>query len=343
MHLPECNQQTNIAVFFMLTGHSLLSLIGNTPLVKLQHFDTGYCDLYIKLECNNPNGSIKDRTALSIINTAERSGQLHHGQGIIEATAGNTGISLAAIARMKGYPLTTVVPDKMSREKIELLNIMGVNVVITRSDVGRGHSDYYLDMAEAISQEKGLFYTNQFANSANIDAHYRTTGPELWQQTGGQIDAFVCGVGTGGTLTGAGRYLKEHNQKIDIVLADPEGSLLASKVNGESGTEAGSWLVEGIGEDFVPDNCDLSLVDHAFSITDQDAFQHTHALFSHELILAGTSTGVLLAAALRYCRQQRQPKTVVTLACDTGYRYLSKAFNADWLEQHHLAGDNETL
>ncbi len=322
---------------------SMLDLIGNTPLIQLHHFDTGCCRLLIKLECNNPNGSIKDRTALSIINAAERNGELHPGQGIIEATAGNTGISLAAIARMKGYPLTTVVPDKMSREKIDLLNIMGVHVVITRSDVSRGHPDYYLDFAETISREKDLFYTNQFANTANIDAHYRTTGPELWQQTEGQIDAFVCGVGTGGTLTGAGRYLKEHNPEIDIVLADPEGSLLAPKVNGVSDTEAGSWLVEGIGEDFVPDNCDLSLVDQAFSITDQNAFQHTRALFSRELILAGTSSGVLLAAALRYCRQQTQPKTVVTLACDTGYRYLSKAFNADWLEQHHLAGDSETL
>ncbi|ELU03178.1 hypothetical protein CAPTEDRAFT_125574, partial [Capitella teleta] len=232
---------------------------------------------------------------------------------------------------------------KMSKEKIDLLKLMGANVILTRSDVSRGHPDYYLDMAERLSQQRGLFYTNQFANNANIEAHYRTTGPELWQQTEGRINAFVCGVGTGGTLTGVGRYLKEQSPDIEMVLADPEGSLLADKVNGLSAKLPGSWLVEGIGEDFVPDNCDLSIADHAFTVSDQDAFMYTQALFSRELILAGTSTGVLLTAALRYCQQQTEPKVVVTLACDTGYRYLSKAFNHQWLERHHLTGDLEGL
>lgn len=322
---------------------SVLDLIGNTPLIRLTRFDTGCCQLYIKLECNNPNGSIKDRTALNIINTAERNGDLKPGQEIIEATAGNTGISLAAISRIKGYQLNTVVPDKMSQEKIDLLKLMGPNVILTRSDISRGHPDYYLDMAERLSQQRGLFYTNQFSNKANIEAHYRTTGPELWQQTEGKINTFVCGVGTGGTLTGAGRYLKEQNPEISLVLADPQGSLLADKVNGLSADGSGSWLVEGIGEDFIPDNCDLSLVTQAFSISDHDAFMHTRALFNRELILAGTSTGVLLAAALRYCQEQTQPKVVVTLACDTGYRYLSKAFNSQWLEQHQLTGELEKL
>ena len=188
---------------------SILDLIGNTPLLKLTQFDTGCCQLYIKLECNNPNGSIKDRTALSIINSAERNGRLKPGQELIEATAGNTGISLAAICHAKGYQLNVVIPDKMSREKIDHLELMGVNVILTRSDVSRGHPEYYLDLAEKISQEKGYFYTNQFENKANIEAHLKTTGPEIWEQTNGEIDAFVCGVGTGGTLTGVGRYLKE--------------------------------------------------------------------------------------------------------------------------------------
>ncbi|KEI69809.1 PLP-dependent cysteine synthase family protein [Endozoicomonas elysicola] len=322
---------------------SILDLIGNTPLIRLTHFDTGCCQLYIKLECNNPNGSIKDRTALSIINTAESKGELKPGQEIIEATAGNTGISLSAICRAKGYQMNTVIPDKMSQEKIDLLKMMGANVILTRSDVSRGHPDYYLDLAERLSQQKGYFYTNQFANKANIEAHFKTTGPEIWQQTAGKVDAFVCGVGTGGTLTGAGRYLKAQKPRVELILADPEGSLLADKVNNAPEKTPGSWLVEGIGEDFVPDNCDLSLADQAFTISDQDAFSHTRALFNRELILAGTSTGVLLAAALRYCQQQTTPKTVVTLACDTGNRYLSKAFNHQWLEQHHLTGELESL
>lgn len=318
-------------------AHSALDLIGATPVVELTRFDTGPCRLFVKLESANPGGSIKDRVALSMILAAEADGRLKQGGTIIEATAGNTGLGLAQVGLPKGYKVILVVPDKMSREKIAHLRALGTDVRITRSDVGKGHPAYYQDMAERLAAELGAFYANQFANPANPLAHETTTAPEIHAQLDGDIDAIVVGVGSGGTLSGIGRYFRRVSPKTEMVLADPSGSVLAPLVNTGEMIEAGSWAVEGIGEDFVPPNCDLSLVSSAYTVTDTESFAAARELLSREGILAGSSSGTLLAAALRYCRAQTVPKRVVTLVCDTGAKYLSKIYDDGWLAEQGLA------
>ncbi len=315
---------------------NVLEMIGNTPMVKVSNIDTGPCELYLKLELLNPGGSIKDRIAVSMIEAAEQQGKLRPGMTIIEATAGNTGLGLALVAASKGYPLKIVMPDKMSAEKVNNLKAMGAEVIRTRSDVGKGHPEYYQDMAERLAAEHGWFYVNQFTNPANVAAHYRTTGPEIWQQMQGQLDAFVCGVGSGGTLSGIGSYLREQNPQVDLVLADPEGSILEPLINRNEEVTAGSWLVEGIGEDFVPDICQINLANKAYAISDKEAFHTARKLLVKEGVMVGSSSGTLIAAALRYCREQTSPKRVVTLACDTGNRYLSKLYNDDWMAEKGL-------
>jgi len=310
----------------------ILAMIGNTPMVELSHLDTGPCRLLAKMELANPTGSIKDRIALSMIEDAEAKGMLKPGDTIVEATAGNTGLGLALVAAQKGYPLIIVMPDKMSMEKEYNLTAMGAKVIRTRSDVVKGHPEYYQDVAAGIAKENNAFFINQFENQANVKAHFEGTGPEIWQQTGGEIDAFVCGVGSGGTLSGVGGYLKQQNPQIEIVLADPEGSILAPLHNTGETVEAGNWVVEGIGEDFVPKICDMSLVDKAYSISDKEALLAARNLLRFEGIMAGSSSGTLLQAALNYCREQSEPKTVVTLVCDTGNRYLSKMYNDEWMK-----------
>lgn len=320
----------------MQVFQNVLEMIGNTPMVKVSNVDTGPCELYLKLESANPGGSIKDRIAVSMIEAAEQSGKLKPGMTIIEATAGNTGLGLALVAASKGYPLKIVMPDKMSAEKVNNLKAMGAEVVRTRSDVQKGHPEYYQDMAARLAEENGYFYVNQFANPANVKAHYETTGPEIWQQMKGNLDAFVCGVGSGGTLTGIGRYLREQKADIDLVLADPDGSILEPLVNRNEEVEAGSWLVEGIGEDFIPDICEIKLANKAYAITDKEAFNTARDLLKKEGVMVGSSSGTLIAAALRYCREQTQPKRVVTFACDTGNRYLSKLYNDEWMRAQNL-------
>ena len=321
---------------------TILELIGNTPLVKVANLDTGPCELYLKLESQNPGGSIKDRIALAMIAAAEQSGQLTAGGTIVEATAGNTGLGLALVASQKGYKLILVIPDKMSQEKVFHLKALGAEVVMTRSDVGKGHPEYYQDMAERIAAERGAFYVNQFGNPANPKAHREGTGPEIWQQMGGDVDALVVGVGSGGTLTGLGGYLHEKNPAIDIVLADPKGSILAPYVNEGIMVEAGSWVVEGIGEDFIPDNADLSLVDRAYSIPDEESIHTAREVLKREGIICGSSSGTLIAAALRYCRAQTTPKRVVTIVGDSGNKYLSKLYNEHWLDDHGFLPREET-
>jgi len=316
---------------------SALDLIGNTPMVELTHFETGPCRLSVKLESQNPGGSIKDRIGKSMIEAAEKDGRLKPGGTIIEATAGNTGLGLAQVGTLKGYKIILIVPDKMAREKVQHLRAMGADVRITRSDVGKGHPEYYQDMAQRIADEIGAFYANQFANPANPLAHETTTGPEIWEQMEHQVDAVVVGVGSGGTLTGLGRFFRRVSPKTEMVLADPAGSILAPLVKTGKMTEAGSWTVEGIGEDFVPPNCDLSLVKEAYSISDKESVETARALLEKEGILGGSSSGTLLAAALRYCRQQTEPKRVVTLVPDTGSKYLSKVFNDFWVIEQGLA------
>ena len=311
----------------------VLSLIGNTPMVATSGFDTGPCQLFLKLENQNPSGSIKDRVGLYMIEAAEREGRIKPGATLIEATAGNTGLGLALVAARKGYRLLLVIPDKMSQEKIFHLKAMGAEVIMTRSDVVKGHPEYYQDRAAQLAREMpGAYYINQFTNPANPKAHEETTAPEIWEQMQGRVDAVVCGVGTGGTLTGLSRFFARTAPQLQMVLADPQGSILADYVKtGTLSTRPRSWLVEGIGEDFIPEVCDLSGVRHAYTIPDAEAFAACRSLLLKEGILAGTSSGTLLAAALRYCREQSTPKRVVSLVCDSGNKYLSKVYNDYWM------------
>ncbi|HYO56352.1 pyridoxal-phosphate dependent enzyme [Archangium sp.] len=310
----------------------VLGLIGNTPMVRVTQLDTGPCELFLKLESHNPGGSIKDRIGLSMISAAEKAGQLGpHQKHLIEATAGNTGLGLALVASQKGYRLTLMIPDKMSQEKVLHLKALGAEVVMTRSDVEQGHPGHYQDMAERRARELGAFYVNQFANPANPLAHETTTGPEIAAQLDNRLDAMVCGVGSGGTLGGLSRYFARAIPGCEMVLADPEGSVLADYVKTGKMGKAGSWVVEGIGEDFLPPNADLSRVKKAYTIPDRESLETARLLLKKEGLLAGSSSGTLIAAALRYCREQSTPKRVCTFVCDSGNKYLSKMFNDFWM------------
>lgn len=319
----------------MAQSTKLLDLIGNTPMVKLSRMDTGACELHVKLESQNPGGSIKDRIGLYMIEAAERAGKLKPGGTIIEATAGNTGLGLALVAAQKGYRLILVIPDKMSQQKIFHLRALGAEVILTRSDVAKGHPEYYQDVAEALSKKTdNAYYINQFGNPANPEAHETATAPEIWEQMGQQLDAVVVGVGSGGTLTGFSRFFERTAPHVAMVLADPQGSILADYIKTHKLGKAGSWLVEGIGEDFIPSICDLSRVKSAYSISDSESFFTARELLQKEGILGGSSAGTLVAAALRYCREQTTPKRVVTLICDSGNKYLTKMFNDYWMAEH---------
>ncbi len=307
-------------------------MIGDTPMLELKSFDAGPCRIFVKLEDHNPGGSIKDRIGLSMIEAAEHQGSLKPDGTIVEATAGNTGLGLALVASQKGYRLVLVVPDKMSLEKILHLRALGAEVITTRSDVEKGHPEYYQDMAERLEREiEGAFWVNQFSNPANPNAHEEGTGPEIWEQMDHDLDAVVCGVGSGGTLTGLGRFFKRIAPGVKMVLADPQGSVLAGLVRDGRMGEVGSWLVEGIGEDFVPPNCDLDLVDEAITVSDGESFDIARRLLLDEGILGGSSTGTLVAAALHYCRAQTDAKRVVTFVPDSGNKYLSKMYDDYWM------------
>ncbi|SFM63132.1 pyridoxal-phosphate dependent enzyme [Rugamonas rubra] len=317
---------------------ALFDLIGNTPLVQVTRLDTGPCQLFLKLESQNPGGSIKDRIGRSIIEAAEADGRLQPGGTIIEATAGNTGLGLALVGRIKGYRVLLVVPDKMSTEKVLHLKALGAEVRTTRSDVAKGHPEYYQDYAARLARETpGAFFADQFNNPANPLAHETSTGPEIWQQSGHNVDAIVVGVGSGGTLSGLTRYFGRVQPKLEFVLADPKGSILAEYIDtGRVNPVSGSWAVEGIGEDFIPAIADTSGVRQAYTISDQESFDSARELLRAEGILGGSSTGTLLAAALKYCRAQSTPKRVVTFVCDTGTRYLSKVYNDGWMHDQGL-------
>jgi len=315
----------------LIVVDSVLDLVGNTPMLKMHALDTGSCELYLKLESQNPGQSIKDRIAVTMINKAEEDGHLKQGVRIIEATAGNTGIALALVALLKGYEITVVVPDKMSEGKIAHLRAMDAQVIMARSDVEKGHPEYYQDVAKRLADENGWFFVNQFSNDANVAAHYNTTGPEIWEQMNGDIDAVVIGVGSGGTVTGVGRYLREQNPNIEIILADPHGSVLTPLINEGKDVPAGTWLVEGIGEDFVPSITDLELINKAYWISDKESFEVARELLSTQGVLAGSSTGTLIAAAIRWAKEQTSPKRIATFACDHGSKYLSKMFNDYWM------------
>ncbi len=312
---------------------SVLDLIGRTPMVRARRLDTGRCELFLKLESANPGGSIKDRIGLSMIAGAEKAGRIKSGATLVEGTAGNTGLGLALVAQAKGYKLILVVPDKMSREKIFNLKAMGAEVVLTRSDVAKGHPEYYQDLAAQIAEETpGAYFINQFGNPDNPLAHETTTGPEIFEQMDGRVDAIVFGCGSSGTMTGLSRYFEKVSPQTELILADPVGSILAQYINeGTLSKKSATWMVEGIGEDFLPVISDFSRVKRAYSISDRESFLTARELLKQEGILGGSSTGTLLAAALRYCREQTEPKRVVTLVCDTGNKYLSKLYNDYWM------------
>ena len=317
----------------MAIHDSILELVGDTPIIRARNLDVGPCTLYLKLESQNPGGSIKDRIGLSMIEAAEKRGDIKPGDTLVEGTAGNTGIGLALVAQRKGYKLILVVPDKMSREKIFNLKAMGAQVVLTRSDVAKGHPDYYQDMAERIARETpGAYFINQFGNPDNPAAHEFGTGPELLAQLDGKLDAIVFGCGSSGTMTGLSRFLAKESPSTELILADPVGSILEEYINrGTLSEKSASWMVEGIGEDFLPAISDFTRVKQAYAISDKESFLTARELLEKEGILGGSSTGTLLAAALKYCRAQTEPKAVLTFVCDTGNKYLSKMYNDYWM------------
>ncbi|HEV3237478.1 MAG TPA: cystathionine beta-synthase [Gemmataceae bacterium] len=313
---------------------NILQSVGRTPMVRLQRLSEGLsASVAIKVESANPGGSVKDRVAIAMISEAERRGWLRPAGTIIEATAGNTGVGLAMVAAVRGYRCIFVLPDKMSAEKILLLKAYGAEVVITQTNIAPDSPDSYNGVADRLAREiPGAWRPNQFTNLSNPEIHYRTTGPEIWEQTEGRVTAFVAGVGTGGTVSGVARYLKERNPDIKIIGADPEGSVL-------SGGSPKPWKVEGIGEDFVPRTFNSQLVDEWIRISDAESFHVARALARREGMLLGGSSGTNVAAALRYARRLTSEHLVVVLGCDTGRNYLSKLFNDDWLAENRLQYD----
>ena len=314
------------------TYHDVLEMIGNTPMVELSHLDTGKCRLFAKLENLNPGGSIKDRIALKMIDMAEKEGHLKPGGTIVEATSGNTGIGLALVGRQKGYRVIILIPDKMSAEKIYHLRALGAEVTVTRSDVPPGHPENYQDMARRIASEiPGAYYIWQHGNPHNPDAHEETTGPEIWEQMDHDLDAVVAGIGTAGTITGVGRYLQKVAPHVEMVFADPIGSMVGPYVRTGVLQEAGQWVVEGIGEDELPPVGDLSLISHTYMISDEESLHAARELLMKEGHMGGSSTGTLIAGALKYCQEQTEEKRVVTFVCDSGMKYLSKMYNDYWM------------
>ncbi len=309
---------------------SILDTVGETPLVRLSRIGHGCApQIVAKVEYFNPGGSIKDRVAMRMVEAAERDGRLRPGGTIIEPTSGNTGTGLAIAARLKGYRVIAVMPDKMSREKIDLLRAYGAEVVVTPTDVSPDSPQAYYRVADRLTSEiPGAFQPNQYANPANPETHYATTGPELWRQSGGRITHFVCGVGTGGTITGIAKYLKEQNPKIEVIGADPVGSIYSNE-------EVHPYLVEGVGEDFWPATYDPSVVDRYVTVSDRDSFLTTRRLAETEGLLVGGSCGLAMHAALEVAQGITDPEAMVAVILPDGGRgYLSKIFNDEWMTQY---------
>ena len=310
--------------------NTILECIGRTPLVRLARVGADcLATLVGKVEMLNPGGSVKDRIGLAMIDAAERAGTLLPGATIIEATAGNTGVGLALVAAVRGYRCVFVMPEKMSRDKEDLLRAYGAEVIRT-PNAPPGDPNNFQEVARRLAQENGWFRPDQFANAANPDIHFHTTGPEIWADTEGKVDALVCGVGTGGSLSGAGRYLKSQNPNVKVILADPEGSTLG-------GGCAGAYLLEGIGSSVPPPNFDASVMEEAITISDKTAFGMARRLTREEGMLVGGAAGCAAAAALHYGnRPENAGKLIVALLPDTGRNYLSKIFNDDWMRANDL-------
>lgn len=307
----------------------IVGVIGNTPLVRLSRIHPPG-NLVAKVESMNPGGSTKERIAVAMIDAAEAEGLLKPGGTIIEPTSGNTGVGLAMVGATRGYRVICTVPDKVSKEKQDLLKAYGVEVIVTPTEFGPGHPESYYGVADRIAAEtEGAFQPNQYFNPFNPEAHYRTTGPEIWEQTDGAIDVLVSGVGTGGTITGAGRYLKEQKPGVEVVGADPEGSIYTKGPEGEMH----QYLVEGVGEDFYPETVDLDLIDRFIEVNDAESFAMTRRLAREEGILVGGSCGMAAHAALEVAAEDSE-KLVVVILLDSGRGYLSKIFNDEWMLAH---------
>jgi len=323
---------------------TILDTVGNTPMVRLRHIAAD-CPgtLLAKVESFNPGGSVKDRIAIAIVEDAEQKGLLKPGGAIVEATSGNTGMGLALVAAVRGYRAIFVMPDKVSKEKINLLKSFGAEVVITPTALPPDSPDSYYEVAKRLGRETpGAYLANQYYNPTNPEAHYRTTGPEIWAQTGGKIDYFVAALGTGGTISGTARYLKQQNPKIKVVGADPIGSILKDFFYTKKMVPAKTYKVEGIGEDFIPGTMDFSMIDEVIAVNDAQSLNLARRLAREEGILAGGSAGTALHAALQVSRSAKPGQVVVVIIPDTGERYLSKVHSDEWMRDNRLL-DSSTV
>jgi cystathionine beta-synthase len=320
-------------------NQTVLTTIGKTPLVRLNKVTKGYKpQIFAKLESLNPGGSIKDRIGLDIIEDAEHEGRLKPGGTIVEATSGNTGLGLAIAAAVKGYRCVCTMPDKMSIEKIRILRAYGAEVIVTPTAVPHDSPESYTEVAKRIVRETpNSILANQYYNPRNPEAHYKTTGPEIWDQTGGQIDCFVCGMGTGGTISGVGRYLKEKNPDVKIVAGDPKGSILREYFYTKKVPSSFSvYQVEGIGQDFVPGVLHFQFIDEILEVTDKEAFLLARRLTKEEGLFVGGSSGTALAAALKVAERLTEKDIIVVLFADSGERYISKMYNDDWMKENRF-------
>ncbi len=320
--------------------NNILELVGHTPLVKLNKLTKGLKPLVLaKMESHNPGGSVKDRIGIAMVERAERMGELQPGGTIVEATSGNTGIGLALACAVKGYRSVFVMTDKCSQEKVRYLKALGADVVVVPAAAKHDSPDHYLNVAKRIAHETpNAMLTFQYGNPANPEAHYQSTGPELWEQTEGRITHFVSGIGTGGTISGTGRYLKEKNPNVKIIGADPYGSVF--KTYKETGhlMEATPYLVEGIGQDTIHENVHFKYIDEIINITDRDAFNLARRLGREEGLFCGGSTGTLVGAALKVAETANEDDVIVFIICDTGERYLSKFLSDEWMKEKRLLG-----